>query len=78
MTLNINLHNFLMTAKTFESTLSNGIRIQTDSDKWKHDPNSTQRTSIKRITKNYTQENQLDKYKTEGVILFQTKMWILE
>lgn len=54
MKLKINLHNFQMTAETFAGSLSNGIRIQTDSDKWRNDPKSTKRASINSSTKDYS------------------------
>lgn len=66
MKLKINLHNFQMTAETFTSPLSNGIRIQSDSDKWRNHPKSTKRTSIKSSTKNYNWENQMHKYQAKN------------
>lgn len=55
-----------MTAKNlYKCTFSNGIRTQTDSDNWRSEQKLTKITSINRNTKNYTKENQMNKYKTE-------------
>lgn len=38
-----------MTAETFPSPLSNGIRIQTDSDKWRNDPNQPKELQLRAV-----------------------------
>lgn len=45
--------------------LSNGIRSQMNSDNWESGQKLTKGTSINRNTYNYSQENQMNKYKTE-------------